>query len=128
MNPAAPILNRDFKHPDDGWYCIEPKGEHLNAEANVIQVIDDEASQSIVNNFNAEADRLGFAGMLVDIEHFKHDSGKETRARGWLMRLENRANGIFGKIRWTGIGRAEVDGGEYRFFSTEYDVDQMEPA
>jgi hypothetical protein len=24
----TPILNREFQHPADGWYHIEPKGEH----------------------------------------------------------------------------------------------------
>lgn len=126
--PATPILNPGFKHPDDSWYHIEPMGEHLNVAAGVVQIIDDRAVRSIVEHFNVEADRPGFSGVLVDIEHNKNDLGKETRARGWLMRLEGRADGIYGKIRWTGIGRAEVDGGEYRFFSTEYDPAEMEAA
>jgi phage I-like protein len=118
----ARILNREFQHPGDGWYQIEPKGSHPNLAAGVVQVIDDEASGLIVNRFNEEADKQSnFAGMLIDHEHFKHDQDKETRAYGWLMRLDNRADGIYGQIRWTSTGRAAVDGGDYRFFSTEYD-------
>lgn len=49
----ATILNREFKHPTDGWYQIEPKGEHPNRASKVVHVIDDEAAQSIVNRFNA---------------------------------------------------------------------------
>ena len=37
------ILNPDFSHPADGWYQIEPKGEHPNQAAGVIQVIDEAA-------------------------------------------------------------------------------------
>jgi hypothetical protein len=119
----APVSTGEFKHPSDGWYMIEPKGEHPNAPGGVIQVIDDEASQSIVNRFNTDAAagklRHGH-DMLVDHEHFKHDSEKETVAYGWLTQLQNRADGIYGQVRWTGTGKAAVDGGDYRFFSTEY--------
>lgn len=115
------ILNRDFQHPADGWYMIEAKGEHPNGRAGVLQVIDDAACQSIVNRFNAEAAAPNFPGMLVDHEHFKHDEEKETIAYAWLMRLENRADGIYGQLRWTDTGKKAVDGGDYRFFSTEYD-------
>jgi phage I-like protein len=116
-----PILNRAFQHPSDGWYQIEALGEHPNHRAGVVQVIDAEASRSIAARFNAEAGQPGFAGMLIDHEHFKHDEEKETVAYGWLERLEDRADGIYGQIRWTATGRNAVDGGNYRFFSTEYD-------
>lgn len=121
MNPT--ILNREFRHPADAWYQIEAKGRHPNRAAGVVQVIDDEAAQSIVNRFNADAQagtlRHG-SEMLIDHEHFSDQPDKETRAYGWLTRLENRADGIYGQIRWTKTGKEAVDGGDYRFFSTEY--------
>ena len=121
------ILNREFQHPQDGWYNIEPRGDHPNEEAGVVQVIDDQAISSIVNRFNADADAGTLSHgseMLIDHEHFSHDQDKETRAFGWLNRLAGRADGIYGKIRWTGTGKAAVDSGDYRFFSTEYDPAQ----
>src|SRR4051812_46077821 len=85
------ILNRDgFGHPDDGWYQIEPKGNHLNKASGVVQVIDDQAIDSMVNRFKQEAAAPHFAGLLVDHEHFKHDADKETIAYGWLMGLQAR--------------------------------------
>lgn len=123
MNP--PILNRDFQHPADAWYQIEAAGEHPNRRAGIVQVIDAAACQSIVNRFNTEAAQPGYAGMLIDHEHFKHDQDKETVAYGWLEKLENRADGIYGRIRWTDTGKKAVDGGDYRFFSTEYDAKDL---
>jgi hypothetical protein len=115
--------NGEFKHPSDGWYMVETKGEHPNAAGGVVQVIDDEAATAIVNRFNTEAAagtlRHGHE-MLIDHEHFKEQTDQETRAYGWLTQLQNRADGIYGKVRWTGTGKAAVDGGDYRFFSTEY--------
>ena len=118
------ILNRDFSHPADGWYQIEPKGEHPNRAAGVIQVIDDEAARSIVERFNQDAatGKLRHGNeMLIDHEHFSDQPDKETRAYGWLMELQNRADGIYGRVRWSKTGKEAVDGGDYRFFSTEYD-------
>jgi phage I-like protein len=121
------ILNREFQHPADGWYQIETPGKHLNKEAGVLQVIDDTAVNSIVNRFNQEADDYKrkngkpFPGMVIDHEHFKHQADKETRAYGWLMRLENRGGIPFGQIDWTNTGKPAIDGGDYRYFSTEYD-------
>ena len=130
LRPA--ILNRAFQHPTDGWYQIETPGNHPNAEAGVVQVIDDAAVTSIVNRFNREADAyeaqhgVPFPGMLIDHEHFKHQTDKETVAYGWLMRLDNRQGKPFGQIHWTTTGKPAVDGGDYRFFSTEYDPKQVQ--
>jgi phage I-like protein len=127
----AKILNREFQHPADGWYQIEALGRHPNRAARVVQVIDDEACQTIVNRFNADAEagKLSHGGeMLIDHEHFKHDAGKETIAYGWLQKLEARPDGYYGRIRWTGTGRQAVDTGDYRFFSTEYDPADLQSA
>jgi hypothetical protein len=125
----SPILNRDYSHPADGWYQIEPKGEHPNRAAGVIQVIDDEATQSIVNRFNddAAAGKLRHGNeMLIDHEHFSDQPDQETRAYGWLQELQNRPDGIYARVRWTKTGREAVDGGDYRFFSTEYEPKDLQ--
>jgi hypothetical protein len=128
MHPK--ILNRDFQHPADGWYQIEALGHHPNRAAGVVQVIDAGAAQAIVDRFNAEAAagqlRHG-QEMLIDHEHFSDQPDQETRAYGWLLQLQNRAAGIYGRIRWTTTGQAAVDGGDYRFFSTEYEPHDLQP-
>jgi hypothetical protein len=118
------IFNREFQHPADGWYQIEPKGDHPNKASGIVQVIDNEAMAAIVNRFNADAEAGQLSHgqeMLIDHEHFKHQADKETIAYGWLQKLQNRADGIYGQVRWSDTGRRAVDGGDYRFFSTEYD-------
>ena len=119
----SPILNSDFSHPADGWYQIEPKGEHPNRAAGVVQMIDEEAMKSIVDQFNhdAAAGKLRHGSeMLIDHEHFSDQPDKETRAYGWLIELQLREDGIYGRVRWSKTGQEAVDGGDYRFFSTEY--------
>jgi Mu-like prophage I protein len=122
---STAIFNReDFKHPEDRWYQVEVKGIHPNREAGIEQVIDDTACNAIVNRFNTDADAGKLPQgheLLIDHEHFKEQPDQETVAYGWLQRLQARADGIYGQIRWTAIGQAAVDGGNYRFFSSEYD-------
>lgn len=116
----SPVLNRDFQHPADGWYQIEPAGEHFNARANAVQVIDGVALASMSNRFADAKKTPNFPGLLIDHEHFRHDPNKESRAFGWLMSTQARADGLYGQINWSATGRVAVDGGDYRFFSTEY--------
>lgn len=124
MNPK--ILNRDFKLPADDWYEVEVPGEHFNAEANLLQVIDEQALSSIVNRFDALAADPDFPGLLIDRDHFSLDTSKESKAAGWAMKLRNRAGKLEAQIRWSSSGRADVEGGDYRFFSSVYDQDQVE--
>lgn len=122
MNPT--ILNSSFQHPTDGWYQVEALGEHPHRTANLVQVIDAEAAEAIVKRFNTDAAagalRHGHE-LLIDHEHFSEQPDQETRAYGWLAELQHRADGIYGRIRWTKTGKEAVDGGDYRFFSTEYE-------
>lgn len=126
---SAAILNREYKHPADQWYQIEAKGYHpaiASDGTKVVQVIDDKAVQFIVNRFNADAENGALPHgreMLIDHEHFRHDKTKETRAYGWAknLRVSPDGSGFETHNPWTNTGKAAVDGGDYRFTSTEYD-------
>jgi hypothetical protein len=124
MQSESPIPSARFQHPADGYYMIEPYGEHPNGK--MVQKLDPEAGKSIEGTFKAKAGDKNFAGMLIDREHQKHLEAGDSSAAGWLMDVQARADGLYGKIRWTRTGQAAVDGGEYRFFSTEYDKSDMQ--
>jgi len=119
-------MNDTFEHPADGFYLIEPRGEHYNAASDIIQVIDEVALQTIKKNFDIDAAKPNFPGLLIDADHRSHDLNQSTRAMGWLVAVEVRKDGLSGKIRWTAAGKAAVDGGEFRFFSTEYNKSEMQ--
>jgi phage I-like protein len=127
----AKILNREGKHPEDGFYQIEAKGYHPArlGKKKVVQVIDDKAIAAMANRFKAEAAagelRHGNE-MLVDREHFSGNPDKETTAYAWMEDADARPDGIYARNRWTPTGKAAVDGQEYRFFSTEYDPADLE--
>ncbi|HYE32536.1 MAG TPA: phage protease [Methylomirabilota bacterium] len=117
-----PITNRDSKTgeyslPADGFYQLSPIGEFPHSEGKVVQVVDREAVQAMVNRFAEDSKQPGFVGLLVDYEHFSYDTSKKSEAAGWLTALENREDGLYGKIDWTPDARAELTSGKYRFIS-----------
>ncbi len=126
------ILNRlpngQFELPADGWFHLSPKGEFPGEREfddgtteDVIQVVDDEAINSLIADIETKAAKPGFAGLLVDFDHFSHDKEKSTEAAGWLMGIQNRADGMWGKINLSDTGEAALKGGRYRFISPVWD-------
>lgn len=54
--------------------------------------------------------------MLVDWEH-KSETSDDTRAAGWIEELKVQADGIWGRVSWTPIGREQVATRQFRFLS-----------
>jgi phage I-like protein len=124
--PTA-TADRSFKLPEDGWIQIAIPGEVRapmepadpeDDEVEVIQVFDQEAAETVLRVFNRQKARPGFSGLLVDFDHFSHDTTKESRAAAWIEELEIR-NGseLWAKPRITHSGRAALEGGDYRHIS-----------
>lgn len=56
----------------------------------------------------------------IDVNHAIDLAGKQggdSPARGWIVELEARADGVWGKVEWTQTGRQMVAGREYRGIS-----------
>jgi phage I-like protein len=130
-----PLTNRSatdapgrFLLPADGWYHLIPRGEFPHREAKAVQVLDDRALAEIVNRFNGErAAAEHFAGTLIDFDHFSYDTGKSSEAAGWIVALENRADGVWAQIRWSDAGESAVASGRYRFVSPVWLPSDTEP-
>jgi len=59
-------------------------------------------------------------GMVLDENHSTDVAaprGEPAPARGWITALEDRADGIYGKVDWTPAGRALMADKAYRFVS-----------
>jgi hypothetical protein len=114
---SRPLLNRDGKLPDDGWYHLVPLGEFPHADSGRLQVIDQAAVTAMVNRFNDEAARPNFAGLLIDQEHWSYDTDKSSESFGWVKQLENRSDGIWGRIEFSDLGELAVKNRRYKFVS-----------
>jgi hypothetical protein len=127
MKPNLLILNRVSGPPADGWYQIEVSGEHP-ASGNRIQVIDAKAMESMVARFTAEKAAAGenWAGMLVDGDHLSHDEANSTEAFAWCQELAIRNGELFGRLDLTDLGEPAIRNKRFKFFSTEYDAEDLE--
>ena len=118
-----------FTPPSDDWYHLVPRGtfpmpsDHpLPALASALpapasQILDDKALESICNRFANDALRQNFAGLLIDFDHFSYDPDKPSEAAGWLQELQNRSDGLWGRIKWSDKGEDSIRNGRYRFVS-----------
>lgn len=120
-----PLLNREFKLPDDGMFQFAPLGEYPIQDPvtknRVIQVVDAEAVRLMAADIAAQKAKPNWPGLLVDRDHFSYDTSKESRAAGWANDGQARQDGLFGPIRFTNSGKADVEGGEFRFLSPVFD-------
>ena len=110
------VTNRaSFELPADGFIQVLPRGEHPHKDVG-IQVMDDEALNRIKADFDA-LNRDNWTGMLVDRDHFSHDSKLPTDALAWADSCEIRPDGLWAKVRWTSLGEDLVTGGVLRLTS-----------
>lgn len=120
-----------FKLPGDGWFHVVPIGRFPIRDPEkkgreIIQVIDNRAVSQMHATFDREAKAPRFPGLLVDFDHFSYDTDKSSRAAGWLIALENREDGLWGKIRLTENGEKLLQSGDFRFISPVFDKRQAE--
>lgn len=121
-----PILNRKNPSlPGDGWHQIEVSGRHPAGPGRE-QLIDDKARASIIMNFRKQAEAENFAGVLVDLDHLSHRLDNSTEAYAWLHEVEERDGELYGRLEWTDLGTTAVTNKRVKWFSTEYDADDLE--
>lgn len=111
-----PITNRaadgDFLMPADNLIQLVPLGEFGHAGSGLTQVLDAIAIETMVAQFGQDGGER-----LVDFDHESLDNNKRTQAAGWIQNLQARADGLWGRIRWSKSGKDAVRGGDYRFIS-----------
>jgi len=110
-------LCQTFTLPDDGWFHIATPGEWPHKPTGLLQVLDEDAMQSIVASFDDCSKQSNWPGVLIDFDHQSLDVDKPSVAAGWIVSLEKRPTGIWAQIRWSDLGKKSIEGGRYRFIS-----------
>lgn len=105
-----------FTLPADGWIHVVPLGEYSHPEVG-LQILDRAAADAMVANFRTSAATPNFPGLRLDYDHFSYDPEKSSEAAGWIVDLDNRADGLWAKVRWVNTGRQAVEDGRYRLVS-----------
>lgn len=99
-------------------------------EVALVQRYDRAALQAIVNSFGeyAKKQEVGgrWAGLLLDWDHFSSMADQQSDAAGWIMELQLRDDGIWGRIDWSDKGAAAVVGKQYKFASVTHHLRDCE--
>lgn len=110
-----------FELPSDGWYQLIPRGEFAGKDdlsgEEILQVIDQEAIDSMLAGFRRVSAAENFSGLLIDYDHFSEDTSKESKAAGWIVELQERPDGIWFRPRWSATGETDLKSGAYRHIS-----------
>ena len=115
----------DLSNPQNGWYHIEKSGDHdvdYGEGKAVLRIGEDEINR-MVAEFNSRT--FDGPGMLIDGDQLSHDMTRDTRALGWLKKLDTYRDPsgsleLYGFIEWTPRGLQMLIDKEYTQSSTEY--------
>jgi phage I-like protein len=107
-------LNADGGAPD--WIMILP------ATSGVITTVDGRGPYRIDDAARLMSDSLQAAGgkLAIDENHstdLAAPQGQPSPARGWVMELQARADGIYGRVEWTETGKQLLADRAYRGIS-----------
>lgn len=101
------------------WVMLAPLGDHPHALG--IQRFTPAFIQNMANRFNGFFARMGrlFSGAPTFEGHhdIEPDKYPNSRSYGWIMALEARTDGLWGKMTWTPEGREMLQNGAFKFVS-----------
>ena len=103
----------------DDWVQLAPLGDHPHALG--IQRFTPAFIQNMANRFNGFFARMGrlFSGAPTFEGHhdIEPDKYPNSRSYGWIMSLEARPDGLWGRMIWTPEGREMLKNGAFKFVS-----------
>lgn len=131
------ILNAEGAIDANGWLHLIAYGRvPVDVETsdgrmvNLVQVYDRDGIQTIVNRFREQQQAQQadgrWSGLLLDWDHFSSDTDKTSEAAGWIMDVEMRDDGLWGRIDWSQKGRDAVIGKAYKFASVTHSLADAE--
>lgn len=113
MSRPVPVLCSAIELPAGGvpdWLHLLPATEAHTADGRGPYRVADAAALMAAS--------LPAGGKLVLDENHATDliapKGGSAPARGWIVALESRADGIWGQVEWTGSGRQMIEDRQYR--------------
>ena len=108
-----------FQILQDDWVQLAPLGDHAHSLG--IQRFTPAFIQNIANRFNGFFARMGrlFSGAPTFEGHhdIEPDKYPNSRSYGWIMALEARSDGLWGRMTWTPEGREMLQNGAFKFVS-----------
>lgn len=90
------------------------------------EIVDEQALDAIVDEYQSNPNER-----LLDIDHksMRVPEDRDTTAAGWIYDITavkslGVMNGLYGKVKWTDVGRKLVESRQYRFISPVFSIDE----
>lgn len=109
------------------WIQISPLGDFPHAKG--IQRVDTKAVQAMANHFTSLRSKLSrrFGGLPFFVGHPDvaglANEYPDNKAYGWIMEVEARADGLWGKTKWSEAGKQMLANAHYKFFSPHWNAE-----
>lgn len=113
IHNALPSASNDNAEPPE-WVQVLPVGEFYGDDGRGPFLVGEDDAQNIIQASFARHNKLP-----LDVNHSTDVAlkGDETPARGWIVELQLRESGIWGRVEWTNKGRQIMLDKEYGFIS-----------
>ncbi len=111
---------------EDGWIKISPYGRFSGSRPGRPQFFGEAEANAMVGEFRGLKGRLGrlFRGIPVYIGHPDQnpEMWKDHRRLGKIVKLEARADGLWGEPAWNSLGRENKEEGYWMYPSPRWDA------
>jgi phage I-like protein len=121
-------LENRFALLQPDWVQLSPFGDFAHARG--VQRVDRTAAEMMVRNFQSFSGRAGrlFGGVPFYVGHPDMPGSSESadkKAYGWITRLETRADGLHGFVKWSEPGEELLRNGHFKFFSPYWEAEEI---
>ncbi|MES2597191.1 MAG: DUF935 family protein [Verrucomicrobiota bacterium] len=90
-----------------------------------VQIVDAESARLLTEEFDSvwSKARRFFAGACIYVGHPDHHDAtvralyQDRRAYGWCKGIETQPDGILFRVKWNGLGKEVIEGGQYAYHS-----------
>ncbi|HEV8542362.1 MAG TPA: DUF935 family protein [Verrucomicrobiae bacterium] len=125
---SAAALENEFAVLQPDWLQLSPYGDFPHSRG--LQRMDRPVADGMVARFNSFRARLGrlFGGVPVYVGHPDMANSNELadrKAYGWIMELEAREDGLYGRVKWSDAGTELLQNAHYKYLSPYWEAREI---
>jgi hypothetical protein len=121
-------LANQFTLLQEEWVQLSPFGDYPHSRG--LQRVDRAAADAMVAQFNSFRGRLGrlFGGVPFYVGHPDLPSSSDLvdrKAYGWIMEVEAREDGFFGRVKWSDAGMELLRNAHFKYLSPFWEAREI---
>jgi hypothetical protein len=127
-NDQTDSLPNQFTLLQEDWVQLSPYGDFPHTRG--LQRVDRAAAEAMVAQFNSFRGRVGrlFGGVPFYVGHPDLPSSSDVvdrKAYGWIMEVEAREDGFFGRVKWSDAGLELLRNAHFKYLSPFWEAREI---